>query len=162
MPAGYIYQGDDQYLLKVGDEYASDGELESSVLCNIDGLGDVHVSDVADVTWIDNSGDAYAKVNGHDGIVLSISKSSTAGTADVSDTCGAAISQLEKDFIYAGEHVGLINFFQRFLLIYGEDCRFDIRKSEYGGACVEVITPALGDEWLDSMDAGGEENAESV
>ena len=103
MPAGYIYQGDDQYLLKVGDEYASDGELESSVLCNIDGLGDVHVSDVADVTWIDNSGDAYAKVNGHDGIVLSISKSSTAGTADVSDTCGAAISQLEKD--YDGLHI---------------------------------------------------------
>ncbi len=103
MPAGYIYQGDDQYLLKVGDEYASDGELESSVLCNIDGIGDVHVSDVADVTWIDNSQDAYAKVNGRDGIVLSISKSSTAGTADVSDTCGAAISQLEKD--YDGLHI---------------------------------------------------------
>ena len=80
--------------LKVGDEYASDGELESSVLCNIDGIGDIRVSDVADVTWIDNSGDAYAKVNGRDGIVLSISKSSTAGTADVSDTCGAAIRQL--------------------------------------------------------------------
>ena len=61
MPAGYIYQGEDQYLLKVGDEYASDGELESSVLCNIDGIGDIRVSDVADVTWIDNSGDAYAK-----------------------------------------------------------------------------------------------------
>ena len=31
-----------------------------------------------------------------------------------------------------------------------------------GALAVEVITPALGDEWLDSMDAGGEENAESV
>ena len=103
MPAGYIYQGEDQYLLKVGDEYASDGELESSVLCNIDGIGDIRVSDVADVTWIDNSGDAYAKVNGRDGIVLSISKSSTAGTADVSDTCGAAIRQLEQD--YDGLHI---------------------------------------------------------
>lgn len=103
MPAGYIYQGEDQYLLKVGDEYASDGELESAVLCNIDGIGDVRVSDVADVTWIDNSGDAYAKVNGRDGIVLSISKSSTAGTADVSDTCGAAIRQLEQD--HDGLHI---------------------------------------------------------
>ena len=103
MPAGYIYQGEDQYLLKVGDEYASDGELESSVLCNIDGIGDIRVSDVADVTWIDNSGDAYAKVNGRDGIVLSISKSSTAGTADVSDTCGAAIRQLEQD--HDGLHI---------------------------------------------------------
>ena len=103
MPAGYIYQGEDQYLLKVGDEYASDGELESSVLCNIDGIEDIRVSDVADVTWIDNSGDAYAKVNGRDGIVLSISKSSTAGTADVSDTCGAAIRQLEQD--HDGLHI---------------------------------------------------------
>ena len=103
MPAGYIYQGEDQYLLKVGDEYASDGELESSVLCNIDGIGDIRVSDVAEVTWIDNSGDAYAKVNGRDGIVLSISKSSTAGTADVSDTCGAAIRQLEQD--HDGLHI---------------------------------------------------------
>ena len=103
MPAGYIYQGEDQYLLKVGDEYASDGELESSVLCNIDGIGDIRVSDVADVTWIDNSGDAYAKVNGRGGIVLSISKSSTAGTADVSDTCGAAIRQLEQD--HDGLHI---------------------------------------------------------
>lgn len=103
MPAGYIYQGENQYLLKVGDEYASDGELESSVLCNIDGIGDIRVSDVADVTWIDNSGDAYAKVNGRDGIVLSISKSSTAGTADVSDTCGAAIRQLEQD--HDGLHI---------------------------------------------------------
>lgn len=103
MPAGYIYQGEDQYLLKVGDEYDSEGELESSVLCNIEGIGDVRVSDVADVTWIDNSGDAYAKVNGRYGIVLSVSKSSTAGTADVSDTCGAAISQLEKE--YDGLHI---------------------------------------------------------
>ena len=65
--------------------------------------------------------------------------------------------QLENDFIYAGEHVGLINFFQRFLLIYGDSCSFDIHRNEYGGTSVEVITPALGEEWLH----GSEEHEDS-
>lgn len=103
MPAGYIYEGEDQYLLKVGDEFDTDEELTNSLLCNIDGIGDVRLSDVADVTWIDNSGDAYAKVNGREGIVLSISKASTAGTSDVSDTCNKAIAELEEK--YEGLHI---------------------------------------------------------
>lgn len=103
MPAGYIYEGEDQYLLKVGDEFASDEELTNALLCNIDGIGDVRLSDVADVTWIDNSGDAYAKVNGREGIVLSVSKASTAGTSDVSDTCNEAIRELEEK--YEGLHI---------------------------------------------------------
>ena len=60
--------------------------------------------------------------------------------------------RLEQDDVYIGEHLGLINFFQRFLLIYGEECSFDIRKSNYGGACVEVMTSKLSMEWLPSMD----------
>lgn len=123
-------------------------------------------------TLVENSvAHGFSARAGHGNIYVSIHDTPSGGLHIQVDDDGEGIeqatvdklfSQLEKDFIYAGEHVGLINFFQRFLLIYGEDCRFDIRKSEYGGACVEVITPALGDEWLDSMDAGGEENAESV
>lgn len=59
---------------------------------------------------------------------------------------------LEKDYIYTGEHLGLINLFQRFLLIYGEACRFKIRKSSYKGACVEILTPRVSMEWLQFMD----------
>jgi HAE1 family hydrophobic/amphiphilic exporter-1 len=103
MPAGYIYEGEDQYLLKVGDEFSSMEELENALLCSVDGIGDVRLSDVADVTWIDNSGDAYAKVNGQDAVVLSISKSSTAGTSDVSDACNEAFEQLEAQ--YEGLHI---------------------------------------------------------
>ena len=58
----------------------------------------------------------------------------------------------DRDYIYTGEHLGLINLFQRFLLIYGESCRFDIRKSGYGGACVEILTPRVSMEWLQFMD----------
>ena len=103
MPAGYIYEGEDQYLLKVGDEYESAEELAGTLLTTVDGIGDILLSDVADVTWIDNSGDAYAKVNGNEGILLSIYKSSTAGTADVSDACEEAFAELEEE--YEGLHI---------------------------------------------------------
>ncbi|MCU6763273.1 Swarming motility protein SwrC [uncultured Roseburia sp.] len=103
MPAGYIYEGDTQYLLKVGDEYNSADEMKDTVLCNIDGIGDVRLSDVAAVTWIDNSGSAYAKVNGNQAVLLSVYKASTAGTSDVSDRCNDAFEELEKE--YDGLHI---------------------------------------------------------
>ena len=51
---------------------------------------------MADVTVIDNADDNYAKINGNDGVILSISKSSTAGTSDVSKACNKAIKELEE------------------------------------------------------------------
>ena len=98
MPAGYIYEGEDQYLLKIGDEFSSDKELKNTVLCKVDGIGKVRLKDVADVTWIDNSGDAYTKVNGNPAVVLAVSKASTAGTSDVSDNCKKAIEELQEEY----------------------------------------------------------------
>ena len=54
---------------------------------------------------------------------------------------------LQEEYIYLGEHLGLVNLFQRFRLVCGEDCGFDIRKSQMGGACIEIITPPE-TEWL--------------
>ena len=59
---------------------------------------------------------------------------------------------LQKEYIYLGEHLGIINLFQRFRLIYGEKCEFDIRRSEYGGACVEIQTPPLPEWWISGHD----------
>ncbi len=103
MPAGYIYEGDSQYLLKVGDEFEDEEQMKDTVLTNIDGIGDIRLSDVAEVTWIDNAGDAYAKVNGNQGILLSVFKASTSGTSDVSDGCNKAIEQMEEE--YPGLHI---------------------------------------------------------
>ena len=53
MPAGYIEGGDgddNRYIVKVGDAFADADELKSMVLCNIDGIGDVRLSDVATST----------------------------------------------------------------------------------------------------------------
>ena len=97
MPAGYINEDETQYLIKVGDEYSSIDEMKNAVLCNIDDIGDVKLSDVADINIVDNSADSYGKVNGNDAVLLSISKSSTAGTSDVSDDCNDAFKELEKE-----------------------------------------------------------------
>ena len=106
MPAGYIKAGDgsdDQWLLRVGEDFERVDELEGILLCSIDGIGDVRLGDVATLTVIDNAGDAYAKVNGNDAVVLSIFKGSTAGTSEVSKTCNKAIAQLEEK--YPGLHI---------------------------------------------------------
>ena len=106
MPAGYIKAGDgsdNQWLLRVGEDFKSVDELEGILLCSIDGIGDVRLGDVATLTVIDNAGDAYAKVNGNDAVVLSIFKGSTAGTSEVSKICNKAIAQLEEK--YPGLHI---------------------------------------------------------
>lgn len=116
MPAGYINEGENQYLLKVGNAYESLEELEESMLCKVDGIGDVRLKDVAETTMIDNSGESYAKVNGNDAILLAISKSSTAGTSDVSERCKKALHALEEEyeglsftsFMDQGDYIGLI------------------------------------------------------
>ncbi len=103
MPAGYIYEDEDQYLLKVGEEFTSVKELENALLCDIDGIGEIRLKDIATVTMIDNSGATYAKVNGNQAIILAIYKASTAGTASVSDECNEAFGELEEK--YAGLHI---------------------------------------------------------
>lgn len=103
MPAGYIYEGDAQYLLRVGDEFADMDELRNALLCDIDGIGEVRLKDVAAITMIDNSADSYAKVNGNEAIILAVYKASTAGTASVSDRCNEAITDMTDE--YPGLHI---------------------------------------------------------
>ena len=53
MPAGYISEDGTQYLIKVGDEYSSMDAMKDTVLCKLDGIGDIRLKDVAKVTKID-------------------------------------------------------------------------------------------------------------
>lgn len=102
MPAGYIRDGkadsQNQWLIKVGEHYDSVENLEEMLLCKMPGAGNVRMSDVADITVIDNAGENYAKINGEEGVLLSIFKGSTASTSDVAKTCEAAITKLEGDY----------------------------------------------------------------
>lgn len=106
MPAGYIKdksEEEHQYLLKIGQEFGSLEDLQNTLLMSMDGIGDVRLSDVADITMLDNSGETYAKMNGNDGVILSVMKSSTAGTSTVSKTLNKAIEDLQKQ--YKGLHI---------------------------------------------------------
>ena len=94
MPAGYIQDGDEQYLLKVGDTFESVDELSGALLCNVEGIGDVRLSDVAQITVIDNAGETYGRVDGNQAVLLSVFKSSTASTSAVSDACNAALEEM--------------------------------------------------------------------
>lgn len=99
MPAGYVDDKDDnQWLLKVGDEYDSYEAVESMVLCKMPGAGVVKLKDVADVTLVDNADSVYSKYNGNDSIMLAIYKSSTANTSEVSDNCYEAMRELENKY----------------------------------------------------------------
>lgn len=98
MPAGYISEDGTQYLIKVGDEYDSIDAMKDAVLCKIDDIGDIRLSDVSDITVVDNSGESYGKVNGNDAILLSISKASTASTSEVSKDCNEKLTELEKEY----------------------------------------------------------------
>ncbi len=98
MPAGYIDDEDDsQWLLKVGSEVESVQELKNLPLTHIDNLGTITVDDVADVTLIDNSEDSYARMNGEQAVVLSVYKSSSAGTSKVASTVNEAFDKLQSE-----------------------------------------------------------------
>ena len=100
MPAGYIDGGagdDNRYIIKVGDAFSDADELKNMVLCNIDGIGDVRLSDVADVEMTDNADDAYAKVDKNRAVLLSIFKSSTASTSTVSNASNAAMQTMMEE-----------------------------------------------------------------
>ena len=63
-------------------------------MCIRDRVGDIRLSDVAQVELVDNSGETYAKVNGNDGILLSFQKQSTASTTAVADRIEKEIAAL--------------------------------------------------------------------
>ncbi|MCI6082501.1 efflux RND transporter permease subunit [bacterium] len=100
MPAGYIEGGegdDNEYILKVGDAFSSVDELGDMILCNIDGIGDVRLRDVANVEMVDNADNAYAKVGKNQAVLLAIYKSSTSSTSSVSKASNATMEAMMEE-----------------------------------------------------------------
>ncbi len=97
MPAGYIAEGGDKTLVKVGDALQDEAAVRDMLLLNmdIDGVGDVRLGDVADIAITDNAGESYAKINGNEGVVLTFQKQSTASTATVSNRVAQVIEDLQ-------------------------------------------------------------------
>lgn len=97
MPAGYIQDGQEKFLVKVGDQFKDIDEISNLVLFDIPtgDIGQVRLQDIATVEMTDNRDDLYAKINGNDGILMTFQKQSTASTTEVSERLNATIKTLE-------------------------------------------------------------------
>lgn len=99
MPAGYITENNVQYLVRVGDKAESQKDLENMELMDlgIEGIPTVKLSDVADVAVVNNQSDMYCRVNGYNGVIMTIQKQNNYSTADVSDRIADKLQELKKE-----------------------------------------------------------------
>ena len=99
MPAGYISEGNTQYLVRVGDKVTNQKDLANMELLDlgIKGIPPIKLCDVADVAIVDNSADTYCRVNGNNGVVLTVQKQNNYSTADVADKVAAKMKTLTKE-----------------------------------------------------------------
>ena len=100
MPAGYIASDDASLLVKVGDEFASIDEVTNLLLMSMDieGLKEIRLSDVATIEIINNEDEIYTKVNGNNAVMMSIQKTSTSSTTEVSKNIKKTFERLETEY----------------------------------------------------------------
>lgn len=98
MPAGYITEDSISYLVRVGEKKETIDDLKNMVLMDVhmDGVDPVRLSDVADVLFGEDAAGVYAKVNGAEGIMLSVEKQTGYSTGEVSDSVLDRFDELEK------------------------------------------------------------------
>ena len=105
MPAGYIQSAGGRLALKVGDKFADLQELENWVLFDysVGDVGQIRLSDIADIRLADNAEELYAKINGNDGVLLTVQKSSVASTSGACRNLYDTMERLEEK--YEGLHL---------------------------------------------------------
>lgn len=98
MPAGYIMDEGESYMVRVGDAVDSIDALKDMVLMDLgmDGVETIHLSDVADIVVNDNAQESYARLNGRPGVMLSIEKQTGYSTGDVTKRVYKKFESLQK------------------------------------------------------------------
>lgn len=99
MPAGYIQEGQNDYLVRVGDKFREMKNLEDMVLLDLglEGLAPIRLKDVADVSMQNDSDEVYARLNGNPGVMLTIEKQTGYSTGDVTDRLLERIQEIEAE-----------------------------------------------------------------
>lgn len=99
MPAGYITEGDAEYLVKVGEKVESTDQIENLVVADmdLDGLEPIKLSDVADVVRTDNSSEIYTNLNGNPAVAVVMEKQTGYSTGEVTDRVLDEFEDLQKD-----------------------------------------------------------------
>ncbi|MGN0662463.1 MAG: efflux RND transporter permease subunit [Faecalibacterium sp.] len=138
MPAGYIEDASGQsWLLKVGEEYDSVSDIAGALLLQVDGFGEVRLSDVADIGIIDNAESTFTRLNGERSAVLKIYKSSNSSAGNVSDNCLAAFRELEAR--YEGLHIVVLSNQGNYITLIIKS----ILESMIVGAALAILVLAL-------------------
>ena len=100
MPAGYVMEDGENWLIRVGDKLSGIDEVANLFLFDVgmEGIDPIYLTDVADVFYSNNAADVYAKLNGKDGLLISISKQSNYATAEVSNNVSDTFKKISKDY----------------------------------------------------------------
>lgn len=108
MPAGYISEGDTEYLVKVGEKVESTDQIEGLVIADmdLDGLEPITLADVADVVRTDNSSEVYTRLNGNPAVAVVLEKQTGYSTGDVTDRVLDKFEDLQKD--QEGLHISVL------------------------------------------------------
>lgn len=97
MPAGYVTESGQEYLVRVGEKFKNIEDINNLVLIDMEGVDPVKISDIAAVELVNNSDESYAKINGKPGLMLSIQKQTGYSTGDVSGRVLEKLEKLEKE-----------------------------------------------------------------
>lgn len=98
MPAGNLSEGGSDFVIRTGNKVESYEELCALPLINVPTVGVVTLSDIAEITKLDNSSELYARVNGENGVMLSVSKEPQYSTADVSNILYEKMNSLQEEY----------------------------------------------------------------
>lgn len=107
MPAGYVGEDSEKYLVRVGDKLQDVKSLQELVILDmdLDGLNPICLAEVAEVAVRNNSGEIYANLNGNPGVMLSIEKQTGYSTGDVTDRILERFEELKDTYAQLGVSV---------------------------------------------------------
>ena len=98
MPAGYVEEENIDYLVRVGDKFADIKDIENVPLFDmgIDGLDTIVLKDVAKVAYASNADEVYARINGEEGVMLTLQKQTGYSTGDVSKRINERLTEIQQ------------------------------------------------------------------
>ena len=99
MPAGYVQEDKEDYLVRVGEKVQDVDTLKDLVILDLglEGLEPIKLSDVAEIQVTDDSSEVYAVINGNPGVMLTIEKQTGYSTGEVTDKILDRMESLEQE-----------------------------------------------------------------
>lgn len=99
MPAGEVFSGETQVVMRTQGQFLAPNELENIVIATREGVP-IYLRDVADVNDGYEEQRQVERINGEPGITLSIVKQSGGNTVAVADAAHAEFERIGRDYPY--------------------------------------------------------------